>query len=184
MADAYNVRKETLLDTHLFHLPDGQQQFVYPIYQLAQWQRLKNYIKCYASKNWNFALLLVLLGLRTTVKLDMNQSIINATQPIISLQKRLSQLKLRKFDVIYSELSRFISTFNTVVHNESQIPLIEKFNYLFNCLLGQALPLIESFQVIEKNYRKALYRLKQRYYNKILIFIDNINILVVNSTNI
>lgn len=42
---------------------------------IERWHRsLKNAIKCYASKDWSFALPLVLLGLRTTVKLDIGAS--------------------------------------------------------------------------------------------------------------
>ncbi|GBP17363.1 Retrovirus-related Pol polyprotein from transposon 412 [Eumeta japonica] len=42
---------------------------------IERWHRtLKNAIKCYASKDWSFILPLVLLGLRTTVKLDIGVS--------------------------------------------------------------------------------------------------------------
>lgn len=42
---------------------------------IERWHRtLKNAIRCYATKDWSFVLPLVLLGLRTTVKLDIGAS--------------------------------------------------------------------------------------------------------------
>ncbi|XP_065365533.1 uncharacterized protein LOC135958562 [Calliphora vicina] len=108
---------------------------------------------------------------------DIEQSFLNSSQSFVSHQNRLPQLKLPKFDGKYSEFSRFISTFKTLVHNESHIPIIDKFNYLLNCLSGQALAVIEPFQVVESNYQKALDHLIERYDNKSLMFIDNINSL-------
>ncbi|XP_065372316.1 uncharacterized protein LOC135964147 [Calliphora vicina] len=108
---------------------------------------------------------------------DIEQSFLNATQPLISHHNRLPQIKLPKFDGKYAEFSRFISTFNTLVHNESSIVTIDKFNYLLNCLSGQALAVIEPFQVVESNYQKAVDSLVERYDNKSLIFIDHINSL-------
>ena len=54
------------------------------------------------------------------------------------------------------------------------ISTIDKFNYLIDCLSGQALA---PFQVIEANYQKVLDNLIERYDNKPLIFIDYINSL-------
>lgn len=106
---------------------------------------------------------------------DVEQSFLNVTNTPFSHHNRLPQLKLPKFDGKYSEYSRFISSFNTLVNEDSNIPTIDKFNYLLNCLSGQALAVVEPFQVVEANYKLALDRLKERYDNKSLIFIDNIN---------
>lgn len=108
---------------------------------------------------------------------DIDHSFLNMTQPIMSHHNRLPQIKLPKFEGKYSEFSRFISTFNTLVHHEPSIPTMDKFNYLLNCLSGQALAVIEPFQVVETNYQKALDTLVERYDNKSLIFIDHINSL-------
>lgn len=71
------------------------------------------------------------------------------------------------------EFSQFINSFN----EDSNIPTIDKFNCLQNCLSGQTLTLLEPFQVVESNNKLPLDRLKERYDNKTLIFLDNINSL-------
>ena len=55
------------------------------------------------------------------------------------------------------------------------IPVIDKFNYLLNCLSDQALAAIEAFQVTESNYSKALERLAERFDNKVLILRDHVS---------
>lgn len=104
-----------------------------------------------------------------------DQTFFNNTTQGLSHHNRLPQLKLPKFDGKYSEYSRFISTYKSLVHEDPYIPTIDKFNYLLNCVSGQALAVIEPFPVIEGNYQKALDRLNERYDNKSLIFIDTIN---------
>ncbi|XP_073828191.1 uncharacterized protein [Musca autumnalis] len=90
---------------------------------------------------------------------------------------RLPSLKLPNFDGKYSEYQRFITAFNNIVHDNPTISLIEKFNYLLNCLSGPALAVVQPFQVCEENYEKALQRLQERYDNKVLIFLEHIESL-------
>ncbi|XP_073814756.1 uncharacterized protein isoform X2 [Musca autumnalis] len=90
---------------------------------------------------------------------------------------RLPSLKLPNFDGKYSEYQRFITAFNNIVRDHPTISLIEKFNYLLNCLSGQALAVVQPFQVCEENYEKALQRLQERYDNKVLIFLEHIESL-------
>ncbi|XP_075157719.1 uncharacterized protein LOC142230985 [Haematobia irritans] len=124
------------------------------------------------------------IGAKTTILKKLNpirrssefeSSFLNTTSQGISHHNRLPQLKLPKFDGKYSEYYRFINTFNTLVNDDGSIPIIDKFNYLLNCLSGQALAVVEPFQVVEENYSRALERLKARYDNKPLIFIETIN---------
>ncbi|XP_075160828.1 uncharacterized protein LOC142233707 [Haematobia irritans] len=107
----------------------------------------------------------------------IEQSILNTSAQSLSHHSRLPQLKLPKFDGKYSEFARFMSTYKTLVHEEASIPTIDKFNYLLNCLSGQALAVVDAFPVSEENYQKAVDRLNERYGNKSLIFIDTINSL-------
>ncbi|XP_073841445.1 uncharacterized protein [Musca autumnalis] len=90
---------------------------------------------------------------------------------------RLPSLKLPNFYGKYSEYQRFITAFNNIVHENPSISIIEKFNYLLNCLSGPALAVVEPFQVSEENYEKALQRLRERYDNKVLIFLEHIESL-------
>ncbi|XP_075162888.1 uncharacterized protein LOC142235521 [Haematobia irritans] len=87
---------------------------------------------------------------------------------------RLPNLKLPKFDGKYLEYKNFINTFNNLVHKDPNIPVTEKFNHLLSCLSGEALSTIKAFQVTDENYQSALDRLKERYDNDTLIFLENV----------
>ncbi|XP_075170487.1 uncharacterized protein LOC142242854 [Haematobia irritans] len=87
---------------------------------------------------------------------------------------RLPSLKLPKFDGKYLEYKNFINTFNNLVHKDPNIPVTEKFNHLLSCLSGEALSTIKAFQVTDENYQSALDRLKERYDNDTLIFLENV----------
>ncbi|XP_036347309.1 uncharacterized protein LOC118756662, partial [Rhagoletis pomonella] len=90
---------------------------------------------------------------------------------------RLPKLKLPSFDGKYATFKRFKSTFANLIHNDPYIATIDKFNYLLNCLSGPALEVVQSFQITEDNYSKALERLDARYDNDVLIFLDCISSL-------
>ncbi|KAL7724292.1 hypothetical protein ACLKA6_012215 [Drosophila palustris] len=83
-----------------------------------------------------------------------------AVVPVAALRTRLPHLALPKFSGKYSEFKNFISLFETLVHNDTTIPAIEKFNHLISCLSGEALGTVRAFHVDEENYPKALDRLK------------------------
>ncbi|XP_075167714.1 uncharacterized protein LOC142239839 [Haematobia irritans] len=87
---------------------------------------------------------------------------------------RLPSLKLPKFDGKYLEYKNFINTFNNLVHKDPNFPVTEKFNHLLSCLSGEALSTIKAFQVTDENYQSALDRLKERYDNDTLIFLENV----------
>lgn len=109
--------------------------------------------------------------------MSMEASYMNATVSAATNLSRLPSLKLPKFDGKYAEYERFITSFNNMVDENPTISNIEKFNYLLNCLSGPALAVVEPFQVTEDNYPKALERLKDRYDNKVLIFLEHISAL-------
>ena len=101
----------------------------------------------------------------------------NNTPSSTSHHIRLPALKLPKFDGRYAEYKRFIRSFCSMVDDDDNIPVLDKFNYLLSCLSGQALAVVEPFQVSEDNYQKVLDRLKDRYDNEVLIFLDHITSL-------
>ncbi|XP_073820359.1 uncharacterized protein [Musca autumnalis] len=107
---------------------------------------------------------------------SMESSFMNASMASGS-HSRLPSLKLPNFDGKYSEYQRFITAFNNIVHENPSISVIEKFNYLLNCLSGSALAVVQPYQVCEDNYEKALERLQERYDNKVLIFLEHIESL-------
>lgn len=105
------------------------------------------------------------------------QSFLNASISAAPHQSRLPSLKLPKFDGKYADYKRFISTFQNMVHDNSMLTPVDKFNYLLSCLSGPALAVVEPFLVTDENYPKALERLKERYDNKVLIFLEHITAL-------
>ncbi|XP_073845474.1 uncharacterized protein [Musca autumnalis] len=107
---------------------------------------------------------------------SMESSFMNASMACGS-NSRLPSLKLPNFNGKYSEYQRFITAFNNMVHENPSISIIEKFNYLINCLSGPALAVVEPYQICEENYEKALQRLQERYDNKVLIFLEHIESL-------
>ena len=82
---------------------------------------------------------------------------------------KLPKLKLPSFGGQYSEFKNFYSSFQQIIDSELGLSYIEKFNYLLNCLHGQALETVKAFQV-----SKALGRLKAQFDNNSLIFLQNI----------
>lgn len=109
--------------------------------------------------------------------MQMDQTLFNASVSCSPHHTRLPSLKLPKFDGKYGDYKRFITTFNNMVHENSSITGVDKFNYLLNCLSGPALAVVEPFQVTEENYPTALKRLEDRYDNKVLIFLEHISTL-------
>ncbi|XP_054745714.1 uncharacterized protein LOC129250098 [Anastrepha obliqua] len=81
----------------------------------------------------------------------------------------LPKLQLTKFNGHHRNWMDFYNMFLALVHNNSQLANIEKFQYLRSCLVDSAASLIESFEVTDENYIKALDLLQSRYGNKRLI---------------
>ena len=89
-------------------------------------------------------------------------------------RSKLPKLKLPSFGGQYAEFKNFFNSFSQLVDSEHSLSDIEKFNHLLNCLHGQALETVKAFQITSENYPKAIGRLKARYDNNTLIFLDNI----------
>ena len=114
--------------------------------------------------------------LRSRGSVQLDQTIFNATSTSSSSPK-LPALKLPHFNGKYGEYTRFITTFTNMVHDNASLTSVDKFNYLLTCLSGAALAVVEPFQITDENYSKALERLKERYDNKVLIFLEHITAL-------
>ncbi|XP_037959581.1 uncharacterized protein LOC119688956 [Teleopsis dalmanni] len=106
---------------------------------------------------------------------SFENSVMNTTSNFsVAHNSRLPFLKLPKFDGKYANYNRFIAAFKHLVHNDPTLSDVDKFNYLLSCLTGPALAVIEAFQITAENYPKAMARLKERFDNKVLIFLDHI----------
>lgn len=98
----------------------------------------------------------------------------NTTLQFPAHHSKLPSLKLPTFSGKYSEYKNFITSFTQVVDRETGLSNIEKLNHLRNCLQGPALDTINAFQISNENYPKALERLKARFDNATLIFMENV----------
>lgn len=106
---------------------------------------------------------------------SMQDGTFNSSLPSMGAPNRLPKLRLPRFSGNYIDYKNFITSFNSLVHNELNIPVIEKFNYLLSCLTDDALATVKAFPVAEENYEKALNRLRERFDNDTLIFLENIS---------
>lgn len=71
----------------------------------------------------------------------------------------------------------FIDSFNAMFHNNSNIPLVQKFHYLNSCLTGPAADIIRNIPTTSDNYTNAYSAVISRFDNKSLIIQSHIRSL-------
>lgn len=86
-------------------------------------------------------------------------------------ESRASKVRLPKIDIpIFSgtiqEWSHFHSLFDSLIHQNSSLSDVEKFQYLRTLLKGNALKLIENLHLSASNYFVAYDTIKRRYEDK------------------
>lgn len=105
---------------------------------------------------------------------DINNSISQGTD-IVSIPARfelnikLPVITLPKFDGKFDEWISFEDTFKALVHNNSKVQPVQKFNYLKSCLSGSAAQVIHSLSSTDENYEIASNLLIERFSNKRII---------------
>ncbi|XP_053699051.1 uncharacterized protein LOC128746023 [Sabethes cyaneus] len=94
-----------------------------------------------------------------------------STVPIVSQFSgaKLPTISLPQFDGDLNDWLTFHDSFNSLIHSASEIPCIQKFQYLRSALKGDALKLIESLTITANNYAVAWESLLNRYSNKYLL---------------
>ncbi|CAD7006443.1 unnamed protein product [Ceratitis capitata] len=97
-----------------------------------------------------------------------------AAAATVTTSSHLPRLSLPTFSGDYADYKNFITSFTQLIAREPRLANIEKFNYLLSCLKGPALETVKAFQVTSENYPKALDRLKERFDNPTLIFLEGI----------
>lgn len=122
------------------------------------------------------------VNIRSSIQMQLGDDVHNSSfrEPALHTpytHSKLPALKLPIFSGKYSEYKNFISSFMSLIDKEASLTNIEKFNHLLNCLQGQALETVKAFQVTSENYPKAMERLKARYDNSTMIFIETIKAL-------
>lgn len=97
-----------------------------------------------------------------------------SVQPFTAKKSYLSKLQLSKFSGIHKEWLEFFNMFKALVHEDTELSPLAKFQYLRSCLTDQAARLIQSLDITPENYTKAIDMLMARYDNKRFIFQSHI----------
>ena len=79
---------------------------------------------------------------------------------------KLPRIELPKFSGDVLKFQNFWDQFEAAVHNNDDLPNVQKFTYLRSVLTGNALQTIEGFEVTGANYQPAVECLKHRYGRK------------------
>lgn len=98
---------------------------------------------------------------QTTKETEQTSSPSKNTRP--SARSKLPKLVLPKFKGDVTNYQTFWQTFESAVHNNTELTTIDKFNYLFSLLEGQALRSIKGLAITEDNYQAAVDILQERF---------------------
>ncbi|KAL9954332.1 hypothetical protein ACROYT_G041854 [Oculina patagonica] len=79
---------------------------------------------------------------------------------------KLPRIELPKFNGDVLKFQNFWDQFEAAVHDNDDLPNVQKFTYLRSVLTGNALQSIEGFEVTGANYQPAVECLKHRYGRK------------------
>ncbi|XP_058840343.1 uncharacterized protein LOC131695821 [Topomyia yanbarensis] len=82
---------------------------------------------------------------------------------------KLPTISLPEFDGDYQQWLTFHDTFLALIHNNADVPPIQKFHYLKAAVKGEAAQLIESIAICSANYSLAWGALEGRYSNDYLL---------------
>ncbi|XP_055523135.1 uncharacterized protein LOC129717295 [Wyeomyia smithii] len=82
---------------------------------------------------------------------------------------KLPTISLPEFDGDYQQWLTFHDTFLALIHNNADVPPIQKFHYLRAAVKGEAAQLIESIAISSANYELAWRTLEGRYSNDYLL---------------
>ena len=82
---------------------------------------------------------------------------------------KLPKLELPKFDGDVLKFQNFGELFEAAVHDNDNVPYVQKFTYLRSALEGVAYHTIEGFEVTSANYHHTVDALKHRFGRKRII---------------
>ena len=80
-----------------------------------------------------------------------------------STRTKLPKLVLQKFKGDLTRYRTFWETFESAVHKNTELTTVDKLNYLFSLLEGQALRAIKGLAITESNYQAAIDILHERF---------------------
>uniref|UniRef100_A0A2A4JLG7 CCHC-type domain-containing protein n=1 Tax=Heliothis virescens TaxID=7102 RepID=A0A2A4JLG7_HELVI len=91
---------------------------------------------------------------------------------------KLPTINLPTFDGNYSKWLEYRDTFDSLINNNESIPLINKFHYLRNSLVGSACNIVRSVDFTAANYQVAWKSLCDRFNNKNILINNHLQALV------
>ena len=86
-------------------------------------------------------------------------------------------LKIPTFSGSFDTWLSFYDSFNSMIHNDPDLPTIQKFHYLKGCVTGDAANIISSLETTTENYKVAWDLLKNRDDNKKFIIDSHVKAL-------
>ena len=96
---------------------------------------------------------------------NTNTNLASCSNTGMAARSKLPKLILPKFRGEVKNYRSFWEIFESAVHNNTQLTIIDKFNYLVSLLEGQALRSIKGLAITEDNYQAALDILQERFGN-------------------
>ena len=95
---------------------------------------------------------------------EVSNPIANASLPTSSTARpRLPKLTLPKLRGEITKFLGFWESFQSAVHNNSDLTEIDKFNYLYSLLEGPGLRAIQGIAITAENYKSAIDILNERF---------------------
>ena len=85
------------------------------------------------------------------------------TPAVAQPRPRLPKLTLPKFRGDVKNWPAFWDSFQSAIHNNDDIPKVDKFNYLNSLLEGPAFKTIQGFTLTGSNYDSAIQMLQERF---------------------
>lgn len=82
---------------------------------------------------------------------------------------KLPKISLPTFDGSYKNWPTFFDIFNSLIHTNSTLSDIDKFQYLLSSLSSETRNLLKGYQLTKENYQLAFETLTERYQNKRLL---------------
>lgn len=90
---------------------------------------------------------------------------------------KLPTIQLPKFSGSYNNWLEFRDTFTSLIHDNDEIDVINKFHYLRSSLEGSAAVVLQSVEFSSQNYEMAWRLLTERYDNKRLLINNHVTAL-------
>ena len=90
---------------------------------------------------------------------------VSTAPPLMAPKPRLPKLVLPKFKGDVKNWTAFWDSFKSAVHNNEDIPKVDKFNYLNSLLKGTAFRTIQGLTLTASNYDSAVAMLQERFGN-------------------